>query len=111
MNEQLAIINQRNEEEAEKIFDWILNLMEADNKNKKLRPIELRKYYGDHKLKALGFENETYELFENFLYPNEDKLFESLTKVITRENGFKVTVEYKVYFGEFKADVIVVTVE
>ena len=74
--------------EAQKIFDWILDLMDADTERDYFGSCEVFLWYGQSKIQT-NHEDVEYDLTEVLLQYDRVKLFNSLTKLIDKEEGFK----------------------
>lgn len=80
------MIDQEISEEAEKIFNWILDLIDEDTKNKRFRDLNL--YMRDDE-STLSAENGTNYNLSNFLLRHDrNRLFEVLKELIDSNEGF-----------------------
>ena len=100
-NERIKAININLEKRDQKVFDWILDLIDADTKNKNFLPIELYIFNekGSVKFIAANAKNNEYSFDKQLIFCDILKFITKLKDVIEKEEGFYVFVEPDVYFG------------
>ena len=74
--------------EAQKIFDWILDLMDANTEKGYYGSLDIILYYGDHEIFPEGKEEEKYNLRDILLRYDRRTLFNTLYNLINDEEGF-----------------------
>lgn len=75
-------------EEAQKIFDWILDLMDANTEKGYLGSLDVYLYYDEQEIKVKCQEKAKYNLAKVLLQYDRVKLFTCLCDIINKEQGF-----------------------
>ena len=101
--ERLEMLNQGITTEAEKIFDWILNLIDEDTKKKYFGSVAVCLFEGQTILKTKSLNGTEYDLTEALLRYDKIKIFKSLKKVVESEKGFKAILKLNDTFYDSKA--------
>ena len=83
-----AMIDQEISAEAEKIFNWILDLIDADTEKNCFRDFKLYLFDDELTLRTEGLKGTEYNLNDFFLRHDRIELFEVLKEIIEREEGF-----------------------
>lgn len=98
--------------QAEKVFDWMLDLIDADTKKGYFGSIKVYLFDGEHTIKTTPFGDRTYNLGDTFLLQH-DRLafFSTLKQVVEQENGFKAVLEPSAIFYDEKAILFEVVIE
>ena len=87
---RIAMINQDVNDEAKKVFDWALKLIEEDTKEKCFKDFVIYLFNDESKLRtdAINGYGKEYNL-NDFLYRHDRiKLFEALKEIVESEEGF-----------------------
>ena len=80
--------------QVQKVFDWMLDLIDADTKKGYLGSIEVCLFYDETKIRTSnlsGKEGTEYELKDFFLQHDRIEFFSALKKVVEQEEGFKAS--------------------
>ena len=98
--------------QAEKVFDWILDLIDADTQKGYFGSIKLCLFDDQHTIKTTAFDGNTYDLGDTFFLQN-DRLafFSTLKQVVEQEDGFKAVLETSAIFYDEKAILFEVVIE
>lgn len=112
-SKRLSALEKALESEAEKIFNWILDLMDADTKRGYFGPMEILLWYDQNGIKTPnnGIQYTVYDLSEVLLKYDRVKLFTVLDKLINEEDGFKSDLSLNAERWESKAIILKVTIE
>ena len=97
--------------EAEKIFDWILDLMDVNTEKGYFGGVDLFLWDDKSSIKELHNEEVTHDLTDVLLKYDRNKLFTTLAKLIDNEEGYKVTLNLNAYIWESKAILLSVVME
>ena len=96
--------------EAEKIFDWILDLMDADTERGYFGEFRVFLCYDQNEIKT-GHDDVKYDLSQVLLKYDRVKLFTSLSKLIDKEDGFKADLNVNGTIWDEKAIILNVVME
>ena len=88
--------------EAQKIFDWILDLMDANTEKGYYGSLDIFLYYGDHEINVEQ-EKAKYNLVDILLRYDRKKLFTSLCDLINKNQGFVADLNLNDYHHKSKA--------
>ncbi len=105
-SERLEAINQTITTEAKKIFDWILELMDVDNKRGYFKPIKFCLFSDSTILRPIetGFhDTRKYDLTKAFTKCDVMTLFVKLKDVVEQEEGFLMRLDLDATYCESKA--------
>ena len=109
-SKRLEKIHKTDDAEAQKIFDWILDLMDADTKKGYLGPIEVFMWYDRFHIQT-NHSSATYDLSKVHLEYDRVTLFTKLYQLINKEDGFKATLAVNGTLWYEKAIVLNVFIE
>lgn len=98
-------------EEAKKVFDSILDLIDADTKKGHYGTIEVCLFYDQYELKTTGYCNKVYDLSTILHKFDRQQFFTILKEVVEQEEGFKAVIKTDATVWDSKAIVFQVVVE
>lgn len=79
--------------QAEKVFDWMLDLIDANTQKGYFGPIEVVLFNGQSTIKTIalsGKKGTEYELGDVLIQHDRFAFFSKLKEIIEQEDGFKV---------------------
>lgn len=82
--------------QAEKVFDWMLDLIDADTKKGYFGSIEVCLFADEHTIRTTdlnGKKGTEYDLSDILLQHDRLALFSTLKKVVEQEDGFKAVLK------------------
>lgn len=100
--------------DAEGIFDWILDLIDADTKEKKFETVQVVLLKDQQTIKAIGYSSKEcteYNIGSVLRNHEREKLFKKLKKIVDKEKGFKSDLKLNSTFWETKAIIFSVTMD
>lgn len=80
--------------QAEKVFDWMQDLIDADTKKGYFGPIQVCLFDNEHIIQTIdlsGKKGSEYDLGDFLLNHDRMVFFSTLKKVVEQEEGFKAT--------------------
>ena len=97
--------------EAQKIFDWILDLMDADTESGYLGSLGIFSYYDEHEIRVKYQEKTKYNLTDVHLSFDRKRLFSSLFNLVNNEQGFVATINFDDTYYDSKAITLNISIE
>ena len=97
--------------ETKRIFDWILDLIDADTKSGHYGSIKVCLFYDQDELRTTRLNNEAYDMSKILLKFDRKQIFTKLKEVVEQEEGYKATVDTNATLWDSKAIVFQVVVE
>ncbi len=95
---RLAMINQDVNDEAKKVFNWALNCIDEDTKEKCFEDFVIYLLNNESKLRTDNYYDEEYDL-KYFLHKHERiKLFEALKEIVESQEGFSAEFKHTEYW-------------
>lgn len=99
---RLMSIQKELTKEAEKVFDWILDLIDSNTIKGDYRAIEVFLFYDQYELRTKDGK-KSMDLSNIFLKFNRKQFFTTLKEIIEQEEGFKVDINTEAMIWESKA--------
>lgn len=100
--------------QAEKVFDWMLDLIDADTKQGYFGPIEVVLFDVQDTIKYFDLNGEKgseYELSDFFLQHDRLNFFSTLKKVVEQEDGFKAILKPDAILWDSKCIIFQIVIE
>ena len=99
-------------EQAKKVFDWILDLMDTDTQKGYFRSIKVCLFYDQHTIKLASLDGPTYPLSNTF-FLQHDRLafFSTLQQIVEQEEGFSAILEPSAIVYDEKAILLEIVIE
>ena len=94
--------------EAEKIFDWLLDLMDEKTKKGEYEAIEVYSFYDGDEIRCTY--GKTYNLSKLLKKYSITQVFFKLEEVVEREEGFVATLDFKATKWDSKAITLKVSI-
>lgn len=111
-NRRMKAMQQEMKREAEKVFEWILDLIDqATASNYFPKSIRLRLYDKNWIIEPIGIKNAEYELFEFLVQHDRRTFFKQLKKIIEQEEGYMAKLDMDSTYWNEKAIVLEVVIE
>ena len=89
--------------EAQKIFNWVLDLMDANTEKGYFGSLDIFSYYDEHWIRVKCQKEAKYDLTDVLLQFDRKKLFIALHNLINNEQGFVVTTNFDDIYYNSKA--------
>ena len=89
--------------QAEKVFDWILDLMDADTEKGYFGSITVCLFDGQNQIKTIALNGTEYDLTEVLLKFDRLAFFSKLKEVVEQEEGYKAILKPSTIFYDSKA--------
>lgn len=96
--------------QAEKVFDWMLDLIDADTKKGYFGSIEVCLFDGQNKIKHTDFNSE-YDLGNVLLQHDRLAFFSELKQVVEQEEGFKAILKPSATLWDSKCIILQIVIE
>lgn len=97
--------------EAQKIFDWILDLIDANTQKGYYGSLDICLYYGEDEIIVKCQEEAKYNLVDILLRYDRKKIFTSLCNLINKEQGFVATLNLNDCYYDAKAITLSIVIE
>ena len=99
--------------EAEKLFDWIQNLIDSDDRKKYFGQVSLFCFYGKDKISVLvsDFVKQKYDLSEVFEKFSPIEFFKKLKEVIDQKEGYKTHIVDYTEFSDLDGILLLIVIE
>ena len=100
--------------QAEKVFDWMLDLIDAHIQKGYFGSIEVCLFDGQHTIKTTalsGEEGTEYELGEVLLQHDRLAFFATLKRIVEQEDGFKAVLKPDAIFFDSKCIMFEIVIE
>ena len=97
--------------EAEKIFNWILDLMDRDTKNGYYGSLAILLFDDQTIIKKATLDGEKYDVTKTLISYSRQELFEKLLEVVNREDGFEGQLDLNARFYEEKCIMFMVVIK
>lgn len=100
--------------QAEKVFDWMLDLIDADTKKGYFGTIEVCLFDGQHTIKTTalsGKKGTEYELGDVLLKHDRLAFFSTLKGVVEQEDGFKAVLKPDAILWDSKCIIFQIVIE
>ena len=97
--------------EAQKIFDWILDLMDANTEKSYYGSLDIFLYYGNDEIKVKCQKEAKYNLGDILLRYDRRNLFTTLCNLINNEDGFVARLNLNDCYYDSKAITLSILIE
>lgn len=97
--------------QAEKVFDWMLDLIDADTQKGYFGSIEVCLFDGQNKIKTTALNGTEYDLGDVLLQHDRLVFFSTLKKVVEQEDGFKAVLKPSATLWDSKAIIFQIVIE
>ena len=96
---------------AEKVFYWILDLMDADTEKGYYGSFMVCLFDGQEQIKSSTLNGKKYDLHEDLLKFDRLEFFSKLEEIIDREEGYKAILKPFTTFYDSKAILLEIVIE
>ncbi len=111
-NRRMKAMNQEMKEEAKKVFEWILDVIDqATARNYFPKSIRFCLYDTESTIQALMIKNTEYELFDFLMQHDRKAFFKQLKKIIEQEDGYTTQLDIDAIYWNAKAILLEVVIE
>lgn len=97
--------------EAQKIFDWILDLMDANTEKGYYGSLDIFLYYGEDEINVKCQKEAKYNLVDILLRHDRRNLFTTLCNLINNEHGFVARLNLNDCYYNIKAITLSIVIE
>ena len=115
-NKQLELVENDSEfltKQAEELFDWLLDLIDSDDRKKYFRQISLFCFYGEDTISVLisDFIKQKYDLSKVLEKFSRISFFKKLKEVIEKNEGYKAHIVDYTQFSDLDGILLLVVIE